>query len=151
MSDRQQTRSLNIQNGRTKVYNSVSDEIMRYMPFKLEYLNGMKKIADILSPPPGNDSVMATQTKNIPLATDNPSLLQQAHNQAGHQSAYYTLHRLQKHFSWASMSADVNKYVKSCKVWAQAIPFRPRHAEPQSPRELPARQIMHSPLKKRVK
>ena len=55
--------NLAIQNGKTKVYDSVSDEIMRYMPFKLEYLNGAKMFADILSRPPGNDAIMTTLTK----------------------------------------------------------------------------------------
>ena len=72
--------------------------------------------ADILSRPLGNDSVIATLTKNIPLTTDIPSLLEQAHDQAGHQSPYYALHHLQKHYSWPTISADVHNYVKSCEV-----------------------------------
>ena len=87
--------NLAIQNGKTKVYDSVSDEIMRYMPFKLEYLNGAKMFADILSRPPGKDyNILTTLTKTTLLSTDTPLLLMQAHDQAGHQSANYTLNHL---------------------------------------------------------
>ena len=64
--------NLAIQNGKTKVYDSVSDEIMRYMPFKLEYLNGAKMFADILSRPPGNDAILTTLTKTT---RSQPTLL----------------------------------------------------------------------------
>ena len=89
--------------------------------------------ADILSHPPGNDAILTTTTKTTPLSTDIPSLLLQAHDQAGHQSAYYTLQHLQKHYSWPSMSANVHNYIKSCVVCSQANPFRPKHNEPLSP------------------
>ena len=104
------------------------------MPFKLEYLNGANMFADILSHPPGNNAaILTTTTKTTPLSTDIPSLLMQAHNQAGHQSAYYTLHQLQKHYSWPTISADVHNYVKSCVVCSQSNPFCPKHSEPLPP------------------
>ena len=65
----------------------------------------------------------------------------QAHDQAGHQSAYYTLNHLQKHHSWPTMSADVHNYVKSCIVCSQSNPFRPKHSEPLSPIHPVATQI----------
>ena len=55
--------NLAIQNGKTKVYYSVSDQIMRFMPFKLEYLNGVIMFANILSCPPRHKNIMATEAK----------------------------------------------------------------------------------------
>ena len=40
---------LAIARGKTQVYDSLYDEIMSYLPFKLEYLNGKNMFADVLS------------------------------------------------------------------------------------------------------
>ena len=40
--------NLSLFQGKTKVYDSMSDEIMSYLPFKLEYLNGKDMFVDIL-------------------------------------------------------------------------------------------------------
>ena len=45
--------NLAITKGKTAVYDTLTDEILSYLPFRLEYLNGSKMFADILSRPPG--------------------------------------------------------------------------------------------------
>ena len=45
--------NLAIARGKTQVYDSFSDEIMLYLPFKLEYLSSENMIADVLTRPLG--------------------------------------------------------------------------------------------------
>jgi hypothetical protein len=44
--------NLSISTGKTKVYDSLTDEILSYQPFVLEFLNGQKMFVDALSRPP---------------------------------------------------------------------------------------------------
>ena len=43
--------NLSIVKGKTKVYDTLTDEILLYLPFRMEYLNGSKMFADVLSRP----------------------------------------------------------------------------------------------------
>ena len=45
--------NLSIIKGKTNVYDTLTDEIMSYLPFRMEYLNGKKMFVDILSRPSG--------------------------------------------------------------------------------------------------
>ena len=45
--------NLSLIKGKTKVYDTLTDEILSYLPFRMEYLNGSKMFADILSRPLG--------------------------------------------------------------------------------------------------
>lgn len=46
--------NLSLFQGKTKVYDCMSDKIMSYLPFKLEYLNGKDMFVDVLSHPLGH-------------------------------------------------------------------------------------------------
>ena len=54
--------NLAIANGRTKLYDSLSDEILNYLPFKLEYLSGKNMFVDALSRPPNAVSLAKPRT-----------------------------------------------------------------------------------------
>ena len=94
--------NLAIARGKTQVYDSLTDEIMSYLPFKLEYLNGKNMFADILSRPIGFSATIKPSTKSI------PDILRAAHDDAGHMSAKYTLHNIENLFTWPNMRADVD-------------------------------------------
>ena len=53
--------NLSISTGRTKVYDSLTDEILQYQPFVLEYMNGNKMFVDALSRPPNAVSLARTK------------------------------------------------------------------------------------------
>ena len=83
--------NLSLFQGKTKVYDSMSYEIMSYLPFKLEYLNGKEMFLDVLSRPLG----FVNSIQAIPVdPTDVPHLLNQAHDNAGHLNPTSTLNTL---------------------------------------------------------
>ena len=45
--------NVSITDSKTKQYDTLTDEIMQYQPFRLEYLRGKDMFADVLSRPPG--------------------------------------------------------------------------------------------------
>ena len=116
--------NLAIAQGKTKVYDSLSDEIMSYLPFKLEYLNGKDMFADVLSRPLGHDVQAITPAK-----TSIPDLLTTAHDKAGHLSVQKTLQNLQSQFTWPGMSTDVDNWIRSCTACQKAKIARPRTKE----------------------
>ena len=127
--------SLAIARGKTQVYDSLTDEIMSYLPFKLEYLNGKNMFADVLSRPIGFSSVIKPSTKSI------PDILRAAHDDDGHMSVKYTLHNIENLFIWSTMRADVDNYVRSCKVCLKVNAARPHTEEPLQKLCPPALQI----------
>ena len=52
-----------IADSKTKVYDTLSDEIMQYQPFRLEYLRGDKMFADALSRPPHVNCISIEEVK----------------------------------------------------------------------------------------
>ena len=60
--------NLSIAKGRTKTYDTLTDEIMQFMPFTMEFLNGNKMFVDALSRPPSSPLLLA-QLKTIPWLT----------------------------------------------------------------------------------
>ena len=105
----------------------MSDEIMSYLPFKLEYLNGKEMFVDVLSRPLG----FVNTIQAIPVdPTDVPHLLKQAHDNAGHLNPTSTLHTLSQNFTWPNMAKDVETYVGSCPVCQHNNPARPGRVAP---------------------
>ena len=74
------------------MYDSLSDEIMSDLPFKLEYLNGKNMFADVLSPPLGFSAIVEPSAKSI------PEILKTAHDEAGHMSTKYALQDIENLF-----------------------------------------------------
>ena len=69
--------NLSLFQGKTKVYDSMSDEIMSYLPFKLEYLNSKDMFVDVLSRPRG----YINNINAIPVYKSyTPALLKHAHD-----------------------------------------------------------------------
>ena len=108
---------------------------MSYLPFKLEYLNGKNMFADVLSRPLGFSAVVEPSTKSI------PEILQAAHDKSGHMSARYTLQNIENLFTWPTMRADVDNYVRSCKTCLKVNSARPHTKEPLQKLCPPALQI----------
>ena len=89
--------NLTFARGKTQVYDSLSDEIMSYLPFKLKYLSSKNMFADIFGRPLCYSEAIEPSPKSI------PELLQIAHNDTGHMSLRYTLQNLENVFSWPNM------------------------------------------------
>ena len=119
--------NLSLFQGKTKVYDSMSDEIMSYLPFKLEYLNGKEMFVDVLSRPLGY--VNSVHAKPID-PSDIPYVLHQAHDNAGHLNPTSTLHTIRQNFTWPNMAKDVETYVRSCLVCQRNNPARPSRVAP---------------------
>ena len=119
--------NLSLFQGKTKVYDSMSDEIMSYLPFKLEYLNGKELLVDVLCRPLG----FVNSVQAIPVdPTDIPHLLKQAHDNAGHLNHTSTLNTLSQNFTWPNMAKDVETYVRSCLACQCNNPARPGKVAP---------------------
>ena len=121
--------NLSIVKGKTKVYDTLTDEILSYLPFRMEYLNGSKMFADVLSRPLGSLPTDVNAISITPTTTQIPLLLQQAHDKAGHMSVKYTMDFLQQQYTWPSMKRDVELYIKSCVTCNKTNNFRPKHSE----------------------
>ena len=105
----------------------MSDEIMSYLPLKLEYLNGKEMFVDVLSRPLG----LVNSVQAIPVnRTDVPHLLKQAHDIAGHFNHTSTLNTLRQNFTWPNMAKDVETYVHSCLACQRNNPARPGRVAP---------------------
>ena len=76
--------NLSIIKGKTKVYDTLTDKILSYLPFRMECLNGTKMFADILSRPLGTSDINSVSIS--PPLHEIPLLLKQAHDDAGHLS-----------------------------------------------------------------
>ena len=120
--------NLSIIKGKTKVYDTLTDEILSYLPFRMEYLNGSKMFADVLSQPLGTTTDINTVTISPP-SHNIPHLSEQAHDNAGHPSLRYTLNFLQPFYSWPNIKQDVDKYIKSCVIYNKSNASRPKHTE----------------------
>ena len=57
--------NLSVSSGKTKLYDTLTDEIMNYQPFKLEYLPGSKMFVDALSRPPNAKPLPRTYNPEI--------------------------------------------------------------------------------------
>ena len=65
--------NLSVSTGKIKLYDTLTDEIMNYQPFKLEYLPGSKMFVDALSRPPNakplhrtyNPEIFCTSTESL--------------------------------------------------------------------------------------
>ena len=64
--------NLSISNGKTKLYDTLTDEIMNYKPFKLEYLPGSKMFVDALSRPPNAKPLPRTYNQDIFCMSNDP-------------------------------------------------------------------------------
>ena len=69
----------------------------------------------------------------LPPPSQIPSLLKQAHDEAGHLSSNYTLAKLSGMYSWPYMARDVTDYTRSCKICAKTNPARPHIQEALKP------------------
>ena len=127
--------NLAIARGKTHVYDSLTDKIMSYLPFKLEYLRGKNMFADMLSRPLGYSAAIEPSRKSI------PELLKIAHNDAGHMSTRYTLQNLENLFTWPNMRTDVDNYVRSCKTCLKVNVSWPHPKEALQKLNPPALQI----------
>lgn len=78
--------NLSIVKSKTKVYDTLRDEILSYLPFHMEYLNGTKTFADVLLRPLGCSDINAVLTnKTCPEKSEiQLTLLHQTHDHAGH-------------------------------------------------------------------
>ena len=109
------------------LYELLDDEIMSYLPFKIEYLNGKDMFVDVLSRPLGYaQNVNTIHVKDSKI----PSLLKQAHDKAGHLNSLSTLNTLRQNFTWPTMAKDVQTYVRSCLACQQNNPARPSKVAP---------------------
>ena len=97
--------NLAIARGKKQVYDWLTDEIMSYLPFKLEYLKGKNMFADVLSRPLGFSAAIEPSAKSI------PEILKIAHDNAGHLSTRYTLQNIENLFNWPTMPTEVENYV----------------------------------------
>ena len=105
----------------------MSNKIMSYLPFKLEYLNGKDMFVDVLSCPLG----YLNNVHVIPVdPTDIPYLLKQTHDDAGHSNHVTTLNTLHQNFTWPNVAEDVETYVCSCLACQQNNPARPVRVAP---------------------
>ena len=128
--------NLSIAQGKTNVYDSLSDEIMSYLPFKLQYLNGKEMFVDVLSRPLGHLTAAVQPALSNPPPAMIPSLLARAHDEAGHLSWKYCVEHLKKQYDWPNMIQDVQNYVRSCEICNRANPARPgslQELKPLSP------------------
>ena len=66
--------NLSISSGRTKIYDTLTDEILQYQPFLLEYLPGKSMFVDALSRPP-NAISLANLSSPLEIATVQPDRL----------------------------------------------------------------------------
>ena len=57
--------NISVSTGKTKLYDTLTDEIMNYKPFKLEYLPGCKMFVDALSRPPNAKPLPRTYNPDI--------------------------------------------------------------------------------------
>ena len=130
--------NLSLFQGKTEVYDSMSDEIMSYLPFKLEYLNGKDMFENVLSRLLG----FVSNVNAIPVdPTDIPLLLKQAHDDAGHLNHSTTRNTLRQNFTWPNMAKDVETYVRSCLACQQNNPSRPGNVAPLQNLSTPAEQF----------
>ena len=127
--------NLAIARGKTQVNDSLCDEIMSYLTFKLEYINGKNMLADLLSRPIGFSAIIKPSSKSI------PDILRAAHDNTGHMSVKYTLQNIENLFTWPNMRADVDNYVCSCKICLKVNSARPHTKEPLQKLRPPALQI----------
>ena len=119
---------------------TLTNEILSYLPFRMEYLNGAKMFADVSSRPLGS----ATDINSVviePKPHEIPKLLQQAHDLAGHLSLRYTLNFLQPYYSWPNMRKDADQYIRSCNICNKANAFCPKHSEPLQQLDPPAHKM----------
>ena len=97
------------------MYDSMSNEIMSYLPYRLEYLNGKEMLVDVLSRSLG----FINSVQGIPVdPADIPHLLKQAHDNAGHLNHTSTLNTLGQNFTWSNMAKHVETYIRSCLFFA---------------------------------
>ena len=76
----------------------LTDEILSYLPFRMEYLKGSKMFTDVLSHP--LETSPDINTVSISPSPDQiPNILKQAHDNAGHMSLKYTLDFLRPTYS----------------------------------------------------
>lgn len=75
--------NLAIARGKTQVYDSLSDDIKYYLPFKLKYLSGKNMFADVLSTLIGFSAAIEPTSRSI------PELLRLTHDKAEHWSTKY--------------------------------------------------------------
>ena len=96
-----------------------------------------------------NNTLQNRQSIILPPPSHIPSLLKQAHDQAGHLSSNYTLAKLSGTYSWPYMARDVTDYVRSCETCAKTNPARPHIQEglkPLQPAAIQMRDIIHLDL-----
>ena len=58
-----------IADSKTKLYDTLSDEIMQFQPFRMEYQRGDKMFADALSRPPPAVNCISLPKPNVPILT----------------------------------------------------------------------------------
>ena len=92
-------------------------------------------LADVLSNPLGFSAIIDPSSKSI------PEILRAAHDEAGHMSVKYTLQNIENLFTWPNMRADVDNYVRSCKICLKVNSVRPHTKEPLQKLRPPALQI----------
>ena len=76
----------------------LTDEILSYLPFRMEYLKGSKMFTDVLSRPLETSPDINTVSIS-PFPDQIPNILKQAHDNAGHMSLKYTLDFLRPTYS----------------------------------------------------
>ena len=66
--------NLSMMKGKTKSYDTLSDEIMQFMPFKMEFLNGNKMFVDALSRLPRSTCAVSHNPLKLFSSTSTPLL-----------------------------------------------------------------------------
>ena len=66
--------NLSMMKGKTKSYDTLSDEIMQFMPFKMEFLNGNKMFVDALSRMPKTTCAVSQNPLKLFSSTSTPLL-----------------------------------------------------------------------------
>ena len=87
--------NLSVSNGKTKLYDTLTDKIMNYQPFKLEYLPGNKMFVDALSRPPNAKTLPRTYNPDIFCTSQDPlaSLVKDVQNDSFYGPIYHALSR----------------------------------------------------------
>ena len=87
--------NLSVSSGKTKLDDTLTDEIMNYQPFKLKYLPGNKMFVDALSRPPNAKALPRTYNPDIFCTTEDPisTLVKDVQNDTFYGPIYHALSR----------------------------------------------------------